>query len=1033
MVASLLEADVDSDISRLVSGLPPRGLALDCQPDDGDAIWFTHFDCWDDSNGEDSYEESWEWEDPKCQQLMKELLQDATQITGDKRFNELLSEWPATDRESVFNKIEALFVQNGYDVYTSDTMCEVYPHEENRICPECGEETHSVLDLKSNTFQKVCGCESRPVAESEEDGDPKAYLNQLDSVYYYYDVHIGEGGESSDGWSCWLKSTVKPEEADGDGFIPWRSPAWDLLVREAVQKYTMSRRDVEAIDYICNVTEGEYMDMHGELGAVIENEQDATSEDVQRLIGTVPEVPPGDTLEMLNYWRENPDLYVDLDYVGAEGEGKTVTLCDEDDTPMANFSFDSPEACNAAVDYCLARLNPVKEAVDDPELRNVIASMQSRAELRALSVEKGEASDNDYLEQALQELSESMYIWMASSPPDDNIFKLVGELTEWPNNPTREQAIKFHRLQNWVVAVSNWARAESYGGLNRNNIVPMSPINPKLWAASQVCVAIAYVIMIIKQSAKLIPSGSAASYYKRVHKILRKARAYYDSNCAVTEGLDDETNPEDYIKNTYDLQDFIKREGFEQATNVIDGKQTTTFYKCIGPMLYFDVGTRNSKNPGCVDYAFVSGRWELKSGRSFELEEGYVTICAAYDQPMANMLAAYKRAKDAASRVKRTFGESLENMSPEEIKRRITELPQAVSSEIDWQSDDCRECKQVGAAPEGDRPFSSDNLCWDCYRHMQSTGDLPESIEDPEVKRLADQLPEPVLCPECDAPGLRVPTAGEMRGIQFDLGCNREDRVDDSTIRVCDTCGYLQYENLPDEEEPVAESEEPDPKSYIDQLPQREDSCNECGKPMRRPTESELIRILATAPRGSIDKNGVLVCDRCDTSLIPYCLPESDEPDPKQYIDALPARFDYDEVLGRIQMECSYCMDDKEDKKAFLKWIKAHEHLFPDVNRALKVIKNNESWCTDNTLDMTLFFEQLGFKPEDATCPRCGGNGEEPGAPVEDDGVLALCSECNGSGTRVIDCECDNTHQAQDTVCSWCWARGRRHWNDPAV
>jgi hypothetical protein len=30
-------------------------------------------------------------------------------------------------------------------------------------------------------------------------------------------------------------------------------------------------------------------------------------------------------------------------------------------------------------------------------------------------------------------------------------------------------------------------------------------------------------------------------------------------------------------------------------------------------------------------------------------------------------------------------------------------------------------------------------------------------------------------------------------------------------------------------------------------------------------------------------------------------------------------------------------------------------------------------------------------------------------------------------------CECDNTHKAQDTVCRWCWARGRRKWSDPDV
>ena len=30
-------------------------------------------------------------------------------------------------------------------------------------------------------------------------------------------------------------------------------------------------------------------------------------------------------------------------------------------------------------------------------------------------------------------------------------------------------------------------------------------------------------------------------------------------------------------------------------------------------------------------------------------------------------------------------------------------------------------------------------------------------------------------------------------------------------------------------------------------------------------------------------------------------------------------------------------------------------------------------------------------------------------------------------------CECDNTHEAVGTVCRWCWARGRRRWDDPEV
>lgn len=28
-------------------------------------------------------------------------------------------------------------------------------------------------------------------------------------------------------------------------------------------------------------------------------------------------------------------------------------------------------------------------------------------------------------------------------------------------------------------------------------------------------------------------------------------------------------------------------------------------------------------------------------------------------------------------------------------------------------------------------------------------------------------------------------------------------------------------------------------------------------------------------------------------------------------------------------------------------------------------------------------------------------------------------------------CECDNTHEANDTVCRYCWNRGRRRWADP--
>ena len=27
-------------------------------------------------------------------------------------------------------------------------------------------------------------------------------------------------------------------------------------------------------------------------------------------------------------------------------------------------------------------------------------------------------------------------------------------------------------------------------------------------------------------------------------------------------------------------------------------------------------------------------------------------------------------------------------------------------------------------------------------------------------------------------------------------------------------------------------------------------------------------------------------------------------------------------------------------------------------------------------------------------------------------------------------CECDNTHEANDTCCQWCWEHGKRHYSD---
>lgn len=166
-------------------------------------------------------------------------------------------------------------------------------------------------------------------------------------------------------------------------------------------------------------------------------------------------------------------------------------------------------------------------------------------------------------------------------------------------------------------------------------------------------------------------------------------------------------------------------------------------------------------------------------------------------------------------------------------------------------------------------------------------------------------------------------------------------------------------------------------------------------------------------------------------------LKEAEEPGPEHYLQQLPSAFDPDTTLERIQSECAYCMDSPEDKAAFLKWIQDNEDLFPDVAKALAIVQRNDSWCTDSEDDMLAFFEAIGFRREDDTCPKCGGTGEEPGAPVdyaEDGGMLvARCDRCDGAGRILTHCECDNTHQHNNTVCRWCWARGRRHFNDPPV
>jgi len=168
-----------------------------------------------------------------------------------------------------------------------------------------------------------------------------------------------------------------------------------------------------------------------------------------------------------------------------------------------------------------------------------------------------------------------------------------------------------------------------------------------------------------------------------------------------------------------------------------------------------------------------------------------------------------------------------------------------------------------------------------------------------------------------------------------------------------------------------------------------------------------------------------------DHRLVRRVVKEAEEPPPDYYLRSLRSAFDPEDVLERIQTECACCMDKPEGKQAFVAWIKENANLLPDVARALDVVGENSWWCTDSIEDMEAFFEKLGFPQTDRECPRCGGTGEEPGAPLEADGRIAVCDRCHGSGERLTHCVCDNTHRQNDTVCRWCRARGRRHPNDP--
>lgn len=70
------------------------------------------------------------------------------------------------------------------------------------------------------------------------------------------------------------------------------------------------------------------------------------------------------------------------------------------------------------------------------------------------------------------------------------------------------------------------------------------------------------------------------------------------------------------------------------------------------------------------------------------------------------------------------------------------------------------------------------------------------------------------------------------------------------------------------------------------------------------------------------------------------------------------------------------------------------DSVFQDVD----CLKCGATW-SDQYKIFDVVVKDDGKGNEEVDCPRCEGTREEPGAPVEKDGSVALCGTCGGTGT----------------------------------
>src|SRR5262245_27806831 len=110
--------------------------------------------------------------------------------------------------------------------------------------------------------------------------------------------------------------------------------------------------------------------------------------------------------------------------------------------------------------------------------------------------------------------------------------------------------------------------------------------------------------------------------------------------------------------------------------------------------------------------------------------------------------------------------------------------------------------------------------------------------------------------------------------------------------------------------------------------------------------------------------------------------------------------------------------DNEEQAKKYLDWVQAVEPSLHNDGVLYWATIGKDNWYHPmSEAGMKALKETVGAKAEDVEYE------------VLADGRVFDHVE----GYVLAVCECDNTHRHNDTVCRWCWAHGRRKWNDPDV